>query len=181
MIRLFKRDGYDVKVDPEALLLKPFKTIWARDKSKDKNRAMQELGFIYFVCDPRSDYQYLIDIDLRMQAVKQGEGLPEKWSPDKAVLDAMEFYRSFKPTSALLLEDTRFAVDKLRDHLKNLDLDARDDKGKPIYTLNSITATIKQIPELIKGLDEAERAVNNDIKEMSKVRGGYEKTVLEED
>ena len=35
---------------------------------------MQELGFIYFVCDPRSDYQYLVDIDMRMQAVKQGEG-----------------------------------------------------------------------------------------------------------
>lgn len=181
MIKLFKRDGYDVKVDPEALLLKPFKAIWTRDKSKDKNRAMQELGFIYFVCDPRSDYQYLVDIDMRMQAVKQGEGLPEKWSPDKAVLDAMEFYTSFKPTSALLLEDTRFAVDKLREHLKNLDLGAVDDKGKPIYTLNTITATIKQIPELIKGLDEAERAVNNDIKEMSKVRGGHEKTVLEED
>lgn len=181
MIKLFKRDGYDVKVDPEALLLKPFKAIWGRDKSKDKNRAMQELGFIYFVCDPRSDYQYIVDMDMRKEAVKQGEGLPEKWAPDKVVLDAMDFYSSFKPTSALLLEDTRFAVDKLRDHLKNLDLDARDDKGKPIYTLNTITATIKQIPELIKGLDEAERAVNNDIKEMSKVRGGHEKTVLEED
>jgi hypothetical protein len=67
MIKLFKRDGYDVKVDPEALLLKPFKKIWDRDKSKDKNRAMQELGFIYFVCDPRSDYQYLVDIEVRKE------------------------------------------------------------------------------------------------------------------
>ena len=74
MIKLFKRDGYEIKVEPEALLLKPFKKIWSRDKSKDKNRAMQELGFIYFVCDPRSDYQSLIDLDTRMDAVKQGEG-----------------------------------------------------------------------------------------------------------
>lgn len=181
MIKLFKKDGYEIKVDPEALLLKPFKKIWDRDRSKDKNRAMQELGFIYFVCDPRSDYQYLVDIETRMEAVKQGEGLPEKWAPDAVVQTAMEFYSSFKPSSALLLEDTKFAIDKLREHIKNIDLDARDDKGKPIYTLNTITATIKQIPDLIKGLDEAEKAVNSDIKESGKVRGGYEKTVLEDD
>lgn len=180
MIKLFKRDGYEIKVEPEALLLKPFKKIWNRDRSKDKNRAMQELGFIYFVCDPRSDYQYLVDLDTRMESVKQGEGLPENWTPDQVVKEAMEFYSSFKPTSALLLEDTRVAVDKLREHLKNMDFNEVDDKGKPKYTLNTITSTIKQIPELIKGLDEAEKAVTSDIREMSKARGNHEKAIMED-
>lgn len=181
MIKLFKREGYDIKVEPEALLLMPFKKIWERDKSKDKNRAMQELGFVYFVCDPRSDYQYLVDIEMRKEAVKQGEGLPEKWSPDKVVLAAMEFYSSFKPTSSLLLEDTRIAVDKLREYLRDIDLYATDDKGKPLHTLNTVTSTIKQIPDLIKGLDEAERAVTSDIRESSKARGNQEKAILEDD
>ena len=180
MIKLFKRDGYEIKVEPEALLLKPFKKIWNRDRSKDKNRAMQELGFIYFVCDPRSDYQYLVDIETRMESVKQGEGLPNDWTPDQTVKEAMEFYSSFKPTSALLLEDTRVAVDKLREHLKNMDFNEVDDKGKPKYTLNTITSTIKQIPELIKGLDEAEKAVTSDIREMSKARGNHEKAIMED-
>lgn len=180
MIKLFKRDGYEIKVEPEALLLKPFKKIWNRDRSKDKNRAMQELGFIYFVCDPRSDYQYLVDLDTRMESVKQGEGLPNDWTPDQTVKEAMEFYLSFKPTSALLLEDTRVAVDKLREHLKNMDFNEVDDKGKPKYTLNTITSTIKQIPELIKGLDEAEKAVTSDIREMSKARGNHEKAIMED-
>lgn len=181
MIKLFKRDGYEVKVEPEALLLMPFKKIWDRDKSKDKNRAMQELGFVYFVCDPRSDYQYLVDLDMRKEAVKQGEGLPEKWAPDKVVLAAMEFYSSFKPTSSLLLEDTRVAVDKLREYLRDIDLYATDDKGKPLHTLNTVTSTIKQIPDLIKGLDEAEKAVTSDIRENSKARGNQEKAILEDD
>ena len=180
MIKLFKRDGYEIKVEPEALLLKPFKKIWNRDRSKDKNRAMQELGFIYFVCDPRSDYQYLVDLDTRMESVKQGEGLPNDWTTDQTVKEAMEFYSSFKPTSALLLEDTRVAVDKLREHLKNMDFNEVDDKGKPKYTLNTITSTIKQIPELIKGLDEAEKAVTSDIREMSKARGNHEKAIMED-
>ena len=75
MIKLFKRDGYEIKVEPEALLLKPFKKIWNRDRSKDKNRAMQELGFIYFVCDPRSDYQFLVDDNERLEAIKEGDSL----------------------------------------------------------------------------------------------------------
>lgn len=181
MIKLFRQDGYEVKIDPEALLLKPFKKIWDRDRSKDKNRALQELGFIYFVCDPRSDYQYLVDMEVRQEAVKQGEGLPEKWEPDASVKIAMEFYSSFKPTSALLLEDTRIAVDKLRAYLKEIDLHSVDDKGKPIHTLNTVTSTIKQIPDLIKGLDEAERAVSRDVIEAGKVRGGHEKATLEDD
>lgn len=45
--------------------------------------------------------------------------------------------------SALLLEDTRVAVDKLRKLLREIDLDATDEKGKPKYTLNTITSTIK--------------------------------------
>ena len=145
MIKLFKRDGYEIKVEPEALLLKPFKKIWNRDRSKDKNRAMQELGFIYFVCDPRSDYQYLVDLDTRMESVKQGEGLPNDWTPDQTVKEAMEFYSSFKPTSALLLEDTRVAVDKLREHLKNMDFNEVDDKGKPI----NVVARDRGVSEMI--------------------------------
>ena len=126
------------------------------------------------------DYQYLVDLDTRMESVKQGEGLPNDWTPDQIVKEAMEFYSSFKPTSALLLEDTRVAVDKLREHLKNMDFNEVDDKGKPKYTLNTITSTIKQIPELIKGLDEAEKAVTSDIREMSKARGNHEKAIMED-
>ena len=71
MIKLFSYEGFKVVISEEALLLKPFKTIWNRDKSKDKNRALQELGFIYFFCDPRSDYQYLIDEEEREKSIKR--------------------------------------------------------------------------------------------------------------
>ena len=180
MIRLFKYEGYKMVIEPEALLLKPFKQIWQRDRSQNKDKAMMELGFIYFFCDPRSDYQYLTDEEQRKQAIKNGEGLPEKWEPDKVVLDAMEFYNSFKPTSALLLEDTRFAVDKLRKFLENVDLFATDDKGKPIYQVNSITSSIKQIPELAKSLIETEKTVAKEIEESGRVRGGNDKKAFED-
>ena len=180
MIKLFKYEGYKVVISEEALVLKPFKKIWDRDKSKDKNKALQELGFIYFFCDPRSDYQYIVDDTERAEAIIEGEGLSKKWVPDKTVKEAMEFYNSFKPTSALLLEDTKFAVEKLRNLLRDIDLTETDDKGKPIYTLNTITSTIKQIPGLVKDLDEAERTLNKEVINNSKMRGQGEKTIFED-
>ena len=138
------------------------------------------IGFIYFFCDPRSDYQYLVDDNERKEAIKEGEGLPKKWEPDKVVKEAMEFYSSMKPTAALLLEDTRFAVDKLRKLLRDIDLTQLDDKGKPVYTLNTITATIKQIPSLVKDLDEAEKALSSEMRNTGKMRGQGEKTIFED-
>ena len=113
-MKLFKYEGYKIVIEPEVLLLKPFKQIWQRDRTVNKDKAMMELGFIYFFCDSRSDYQYLTDEKQRKEAIKEGEGLPLKWEPDKIVLTAMGFYNSFKSASELLLEDTRYAVDKLK-------------------------------------------------------------------
>jgi hypothetical protein len=96
------------------------------------------------------------------------------------VEEAMKFYSSFRPTAALLLEDTRCAVDKLRKLLREIDLNATDDKGKPLYTLNTITATIKQVPSLAKDLDEAEKALTSELKANSRMRGQGAKTIFED-
>ena len=179
-MKLFKYEGYKIVIEPEALLLKPFKQIWQRDRTVNKDKAMMELGFIYFFCDSRSDYQYLTDEEQRKEAIKEGEGLPTKWEPDKVVLAAIEFYNNFKSASALLLEDTRYAVDKLRKLLRDIDLTQTDDKGKPIYTLNTITTTIKQVPSLVKDLDEAEKALAKENIVNSRMRGQGEKTIFED-
>lgn len=181
MLKLFRYEGYKVIISEEAFALKPFRQIWMRDKTVNKDKATMELGFIYFMMDPRSDYQYLTDEDERKEAIKEGEGLPPKWEPDKIVQEAMTFYNSFKPTSALLLEDTRYAVDKLRKLLRDIDLTQVDDKGKPVYTLNTITTTIKQIPSLVKDLDEAEKALASEMRNAGKMRGQGEKTIFEDD
>lgn len=180
MIKLFKYESYKITISEEAFCLKPFKQIWNRDKSKGKDRAIMELGYIYFMCDPRSDFQYLVDEEDRSKAIREAEGISKDWKPDKLVKEAMDFYNTFKPTAALLLEDTRVAVDKLRSLLRNIDLTAVDEKGKPIYTLNTITATIKQVPSLAKDLDEAEKALTLELKSSSKMRGAGEKKLLED-
>lgn len=181
MIKLFEYDNYEVVVDPEAIMLAPFKAIYDRDKRKDKSLAKQELAFIYFMGDPRSDYQYIIDKEVRESEIIKGLGMPEGWKADEVVKRALVFYESFKPVSSGLLEDTRYAVDKLRELLRNIDLDERDEKGKPVYTLSTVTQTIKQIPGLVKDLDEAEKALGRDIMADAKARGSQNKSIFEDD
>lgn len=180
-MKLFKYEGYRVVISEEAMMLKPFKKIWDRDKHDDKRDALNELAFIYFFADPRSDYQYITIPEDRIRAIKEGEGLPDKWEPDKDLLKAVEFYDSFKPMSALLLDDSRKMINKLRDYINDIDFNEKDDKGRPVYTMSSITSTIKQIPELTKTLNEAERLVNQEMLEAAKARGSVELTILDTD
>lgn len=175
-MKLLKYEGYKVVIEPELLTLKPFKQIWTRDRTVNKDRALAEIAFIYFMADPRSDYQYLVDDKERMEAIKEGEGLPPKWQPDRIVTEAMDFYMSFKPISALLLEDTRFMVDKYRKRLKAQEFDDLE-----IKDLKEVGALIKQIPPLVKDLDEAEKALNSEMKSSGKMRGSGEKTIFEDD
>lgn len=179
-MKLFKYEGYKITISEEAFALKPFKVIWNRDKSTTKDRAISELAFVYFFADPRSDYQFIVDEEERIKRIKEGEGMPEKWVVDKQITEAIEFYHQFKSTAALLLESTRTLVDKLTKQMKDIDMNATDDKGKPIYALNVYTNTIKQIPELVRAIDDAERAVNAEAAQNTKMRGQGEKTIMED-
>lgn len=178
-MRLFKYEGYEVRVAPEALTLKPFKKLWDRDKSKTKDNALQELSFIYFYCDPRSDYQYIVDDEDRMEAVKEGEGLPTAWKPDKELQKAIDFYRSFDTASAVLLKSALIGVNKVRQQLEDADLNEVDDKGKPVISLKDYMAVLKMVPEVASMLKDAERAINDE-SEYGEAKGSIEKTLFDD-
>lgn len=179
-MKLFKFESYNLSIAEEAFLLQPFKTLWKRDKTRDKSVAKQELGYIYFMEDPRSDYQIYIDRNERDKQIRIGEGIKSSWKPDKVVKEAMEFYASFKSDSALLLEDMRMMVSKLREQLKGIDLTTTDDKGKPIYNIDSYSKIITDLAKLTRTIDETEKAVARDIIQSDKVRGAAEKAVFED-
>lgn len=179
MLKLFKFENYKLEISEEAFTIKCFRDIWNRDKSKGKEKALAELGYIYHFADPRSDYQSIVSEPERSAKIIEGEGLG-KWKPDALVNEAMEYYCSLKPIASMLLEDTRVAIDKVRKFLANIDLNAVDGNGKPIYTISSVVTAIKQIPTLVKELDEAERTLKKDLQVATKMRGNAEKSLMED-
>ena len=114
-MKLVKFDNWKLVITEEALLVSAFAALWKRDKSKDKSNALKDLGIIYFLCDPRSDYMFITDYEERLESIKTQEGLPKNWKPDETVLKAMKVYKHLiQTTSSLLLEDTKALIDKIR-------------------------------------------------------------------
>lgn len=171
-MRLFKYEGYEVRVAPEALTLKPFKKLWERDKSKTKDTALQELSFLYFYCDPRSDYQYITDDDDRLTAVKEGIGFPQSWKPDAQLLFAIEFYKSFDTSAALLLKMAANGVNKVQSALD--EMNPNDTKSLKEYLL-----IMKMIPEVAEMIQEAEKKLNQE-EEFGEAKGAIEKTLFDD-
>lgn len=168
--------NYEIVPTQECFLIKPLRQLFNADRSKNKEKFMQQLSVVYFMADPRSSYNYITDLDDRLALIKEQEGLPEDFKIDSKLEEAMECYKKHTlTTSTLLLEDARTAVDKVRQFLKDVDLTKTDDKGKPVYTINSVTSALKQLPQLAKDLQETEKTVNKEIEEVGRARGGNDR------
>lgn len=171
-MKLFKFENYKLTISEEALLIKAFRDIYKRDRSPDKLKAMLELGVIYFLCDPRSEYSWIVSEEEKLELIKEHEGLEKNWAIDSKIREAMEVYKELTTTtSSLLLEDVKIATHNARKFLRELDLAEVDDKGKPKYTINAFIGAIKDVPELARKLSEAEKALTKDIEEQSRRRG----------
>lgn len=181
-MKLIKVENYQVLFEDELLLLKPFRQLYKSDKNRDKRGFMDFLTIVYYTYDPRSDYSYIVNEDERLKEVciTNGIDLP-KFSPLQN--ECIKLYKQLTTTiSQELLRSTKVAISKVRDFLETVDLTATDDKtGKPIYTINSITSAIKQIPQLAKDVMDAEKAVAKEIQEQGTARGGNDSKSLMDD
>lgn len=180
-MNLVKIENYEIKVDDNLLLLKPFRRRYTQDKSKDKTGFLNFLMILYFVYDPRSEFQYIIDEGQRLIEVCNANGIrvPKFDSLEK---ECIELYKKMcTTTTSELLRKTKIAIDKVGTFLENINLEAVDDKGKPAYTISSVTTAIKQVPQLAKDLVEAEKTLRKDLEEVGRARGNQGSKTLMDD
>lgn len=179
-MKLVKIDNYQLQIEDELLLLKPFRKLYKSDRSKDKSSFMDFLTIVYYTYDPRSDYSYIINEEERLKEVcnTNGFAIPKF---NELQEECIELYKKLTITiSQELLQSTKMAISKVREFLETVDLTATDDKGKPLYTISSITTAIKQIPQLAKDVMDAEKAVAREIQEIGRARGGNDKKIMED-
>ena len=178
-MNILEYSNYEIIPTQEALLIKPIRKLYNNDKSKTKDKFLQQMAVLYFYVDPRSSYSYILNDADRLDAIIKQEGLPQDFKITSDLKDAIEEYKLHCiTTSSLLLQDTKIAIDKVREFLRNVDLTQTDDKGKPVYTINNITSAIKQIPQLAKDVLAAEKAVAKEIEENSRARGGNDNLTI---
>lgn len=181
-MKLIEYDGMGFRIADEALLVRPIRELFQKDKSRKKEEFWKQLSFLWFMCDPRSTYQYITDESERAREVKTQEGFDEDWEPSVLLEEAMEVYRRQTVTTAsLLLEGMRKGIENVRKFLADVDLFAVDEKTqKPLYQVSTITSALKQVPELARALVEAEKALAKDFATEESARGNAAKAVGED-
>ena len=180
-MKLIEFDGMEFKIADEALLVRPLRELFLKDKTKKKEEFWRQVSVLWFFCDPRSSYMYLTSPEDRMREIKKQEGLPEDWEPSELLKEAMDIYRAQTTTTAsILLESMRKGVEQLRKFFEEFDLFAVDKNDRPIYQVSTMTAALKQVPELARALVEAEKELAKDFQADDKARGNAQKSVGED-
>jgi hypothetical protein len=176
-MRLFEIDSnYILKIDPIAYTLIPFKTLWDRDKSKNKDIAKRELAYIYFKNDFKSDFYSEPDEDKRAVEVKKHVFGDMKWEPDKFVLDAEEFYRNKQATiSSKLLEGAIIYTGKIDKFFRTVDLERTDDNGRYLFNPKQGNDILKDLGKTVESLKQLQDIVRKEQEANNQLRGGRKK------
>ena len=174
-MKLIKYENYQVLPTEELFLLKAFRSIFNKDKTKNKEHFMEVLSVVYFVYDPRSTYADIFDENERLEAVLEQEGLSGSFKITPEIRDAIEVYKQVTTTtSQKLLDSMRKSIAKIGEFLETVNLKEVDDKGKAVYNVAQIVQATDKIPQLAKKLIETEKIVNAEITEQGRMRGGEE-------
>lgn len=155
-------------ISPEALLISEFKTIWERDKSKGKEKALQELAYIYHSTDFQSIYRNFHS-STKDSKIKSDIFGDREWKPDMNIIQAQIKYKELQTTLSMeLLNDAEAGLDKLRDYFRNVNFDD-DDEGK---SAKNFIANLKQLGDLVKGMKSLREEVEKELVDAMQIRGG---------
>lgn len=180
-MKLLELDSsYNLQITPEAIALGPFKTLWNRDKTKTKEKAKNELAYIYYMCDYKSPYFNTTNLEERHEEIKKAI-FASTWEPDNIITEAVNFYRDRQRTfSLVLLEDAISGMSKLSAYLRNINFDeneinAKTGEVKPKHDIKKFADTIRGIPATMKALQELEETVRKEQEQNNDLRGNRKK------
>lgn len=162
--------------EPEILLVKEFKALLERDNSSMKERVTKELTYIYLAIDWKSPYNQYSEQERHEEAINDS-GLSESEFNDPLFREACRKYRTLQDSnkSIKLLEAAKRAADQFIDYFDTIvDLNERDNNGKPIFQAEKVMKEMAQLHKVHEELVTLENEVKKELTEQSTIRGGGE-------
>lgn len=181
-MNLIKYENYAITISDDAYLVKSIRKLFNNDKSKNKEKFFEQMTFIFFAADVRSDYNYIDDFEERTQAIIEGEGLSKDFKVTKDVQAAIDDYTRLTTTlSSQILADTKYSLNSLRKFLRDVDYTKIDERtGRLINDPAKIATVMSKMPELAKQIVEMEKIVNQELKDKGRARGSAEKSMFDD-
>jgi len=188
-------DG-NVIISEECRKMEPFSTMLTPAYNKDKGdaagkarkRVLKEFKYIYFMFDWSSSHEGM-DVDERHEQSLLSAGLPLNYKFSDEMYHAIEKFKKLRysrPVKQLLT--ARQSIDRIRKFLNNVDpsetIEYVDNNGetkiKPKYDTKEaleiakmVKDHIKDLPDLIKKMNDLEAQVMKDESEETTARGEH--------
>ena len=160
--------------EPEILLIKEFKALSDRDKTKNKSRLWKELTYIYLAIDWKSLYNQYSEQERHTEALSDS-GITEEEFNDPIFREACRKYKSLQESnkSIKMLRAAMNAADQFIDYFNDIvDLNERDVNGKPIFTAEKVMKEVGMLNKVHEELITLENRVKKELAEKSTLRAG---------
>jgi hypothetical protein len=169
-------------IQPEALAIKAYADIWNRDKTKDHALSIKELTLVYFACsiDKYNPYKQFASGE-RLKRIQEDLSFPIGWKIDKLINDAIIQFKAHNYSYATeFVASSLKAAYKMREFYETVDINERDNNGKPIWKPVDINRALKETGSVIKSLKELEKIDFDENTAQGRIRGGGKKGAFEE-
>ncbi len=175
-MNLFDLKNGVVVISPEGLLIPEFKALWDEDKTKDKEKALQQLSYVYFISDYKSPYVASYDAHLLLSVVARDFMKDESYDPNHMVLAAIDKYKKLQDTPSMkLLIAAVKTVNNLSTYLEHIDLQERDNAGRPVYKPNDVSTSLSKIGSIVESLKKVREQVERETVQIGQLRGQRKK------
>jgi hypothetical protein len=172
----------ELSISPQILMIKEFAELAKKRGKRGKARLNAELSAIWFFVDMRSPYMRM-DEKERWSYIKEDVlYMFADWEVDQHINACIDKYREMSRTRSMdTLESAWKAQTELDNFLGNVNLNERDNNGKPVFNAKQIMDMINSLPKTVKSLQDTQRLVETEVAENLILRGGREKAEFEDE
>ena len=158
----------------EIFLVKEFKALFDKDKSKNKELAFKELTYIFLALDWKSMYSQYTELERHEEALRDS-GLTEEEFNNPVFREACRKYRALQESnlSVRMLNAAKLGAQQFIDYFTIIaDLNERDVNGKPVFDAKKHFETMSKMHDLHEELTSLENLVKKELTETSTLRAG---------
>ena len=178
---MFELKEGKIVISPDKLALPYFHTIWQADKSKTKEVAFMELGYIFYLCDAKSPYNSYPE-DKRKELILVDIIRDKKWKPSKQVEEAIVKYKELSTTpSTILLESIKGLLYRMVGFYDSITFDPKSkDIELEIRKMEAAQKATANVGKSLESLVALEERVKKESMSVNKRRGNAESSLFED-
>lgn len=179
MSLLFQVEDRRVSPNTETLLVFPFKEIWERDESENKEVARQEFTYIEFMASMKKSNPYAgYSEDQKSDKIIENEIHIEDWEPDvlvnEAIVKVKDFQTNASPTYSYYMA-AKLGANKMQSFFETFNMnDVNEKTGNPIYKPRDITSALNDTAKVLENLNAMKEKVEQELFESTRMKGEKE-------